>query len=65
MLNVCLIEISRATPTNGMVAQRAYACRDHAAEVTEELVSNLASWTYWPRGADEESQGDEEESDGS
>ena len=54
MLDACLIEISRATPTEGVVTQRAYACRDHAAEVAETLVSNLASWTVWTRPTSDE-----------
>lgn len=50
MLDACLIEVSRRTPTEGIVMQRAYACRDHAADVTAELVHTLAGWTYWGRG---------------
>ena len=53
MLDVCLMEISRATPTDGVVTKRAYACREHAAEVAGEMVHVLASWTYWGRGEDE------------
>ena len=49
MLDACLIEISRRTPTEGIVAQRAYACREHAAEVAEKIVRDLASWTTWIR----------------
>jgi hypothetical protein len=54
MIDACLIEISRRTPTEGIVTQRAYACREHAAELAEQLVSNLASWTVWSRPTSDE-----------
>jgi len=57
MLDACLIEISRRTPTEGIVTQRAYACREHAAEVAEKLVHNLASWTTWIRPESEDTGG--------
>lgn len=47
MLDACLIEISRRTPSEGVVVQRAYGCREHASDVAAELVHTLASWTYW------------------
>lgn len=50
MLDVCLIEISRATPTDGMLTKRAYGCREHAEKIAAELVHDLACWTYWGRG---------------
>ena len=53
MLDACLIEISRATPTDGVVTKRAYGCREHAAEIAAELAHVLASWTYWGRDEDD------------
>ena len=52
MIDACLIEISRATNTEGIITQRAYGCRDHAAEIAEELAHNLASWMTWSREED-------------
>lgn len=49
MIDACLIEISRRTPTEGILTQRAYACKDHASEVAGKLVHNLASWTTWTK----------------
>lgn len=56
MIDACLIEISRRTPTEGIVTQRAYACRDHATDVAVTLVHNLASWTTWIRPEGESSE---------
>jgi hypothetical protein len=53
MIDACLIEISRRTKTEGLIYERAYGCREHAAEIANELVHRLASWTYWGRSEDE------------
>jgi hypothetical protein len=53
MIDACLIEVSRRTPTEGIVAQRAYGCRDHAAKIAEEMVHTLSTWTYWGRSEED------------
>lgn len=52
VLGVCLIEISRTMPSSAIVMQRAYGCRNHAAEIAEGLVKEMATWTTWLRDED-------------
>lgn len=52
VLGVCLIEISRTMPSSAIVMRRAYGCRNHAAEITEALVKEMATWTTWMRDED-------------
>lgn len=39
-------------PSSAIVMQRAYGCREHAAEVAAELVKEMATWTTWMRDED-------------